>query len=120
MARADFEARKRQVLLFVPRFVQERGYHPSTAEIAAGTGMGTSTAWRCVKALREDGVIYTGKTGRQGERRDLVTPEQEHEELVQEAARRLKRIAPNLAEDRLFYVAEQVAKAVERHNAKVQ
>lgn len=48
--------------------------------------------------------------------KDSVT--EEHQALVEEASRRLGALLPSITPSRLAEIAEEVAKAVERHNAK--
>lgn len=56
--------KQREVLDYIERFIQERGYTPSYREIAEGLGLSSpSTVHQHVQALCEKGVINTGDDG---------------------------------------------------------
>lgn len=56
--------RQKEILNFIERFIQKKGYTPSYREIAKGLGLASpSTVCQHIKALCEKGVINTGDDG---------------------------------------------------------
>lgn len=111
---------KASVLAFAKNYVLENGASPSINQIAEGVGITRDTVRTYLRELRDDGALFYSTRPRQLtvfiDPKDSVT--EDHQALVDEAARRLGALLPAVPPSRLAEIAEEVAKAVERHNAK--
>lgn len=111
---------KASVLAFAKKHVLENEAPPTINQIAEGVGITRDTVRTYLRELRDDGALLYSTRPRQlvvfVDPKESVT--EEHQALVEEATRRLGALLPHVPPSRLAEIAEEVAKAVERHNAK--
>lgn len=111
---------KASVLAFAKRYVLEHNATPTINQIAEGVGITRDTVRIYLRELRDDGALHYSTRPRQLvvfiEPKDGMSAE--HQALVDEAAKRLSALLPGVPPSRMAEIAEEVAKAVERHNAK--
>ena len=123
MPRHDNDKQQGIILAHAWLFVLQHQYSPLINELAQSTGMSRETVRRHLYLMQEQGVLTVGD-GPRMLALHTITPRatkelmsQEHQALVDEAAKRLSVLLPNVSPARLTEVAEAVAKAVERQNA---
>lgn len=124
MPRLSEDDRQKQVLAWVLRFFIKHRFSPLVIEVAEGLHTNRELVGRHLRMLEEKGVLTIGNGPRQMVlnfdaleiQKEFMS--EEHQALVDEATRRLSVLLPSVPPDRMAEIAEEVAKAVERHNAQ--
>ena len=122
--RVPDEKRQEEILAWVLRYFIKHRFSPLVIEVAEGLRTNRELVRHHLQVLEDKGVLTVGNGPRQivvnydalEVQKEFMS--EEHQALVDEAARRLNVLLPGIPPERMAEIAEEVAKAVERHNSK--